>query len=418
VSAVTPAYAYLGRTVDLTIAGSETSWTSATTVAFADTNVKVNKVTAASATGLLVNVTIGAGAALAATDVTVTTGTAVEVYKGAFQIKAPITVAIDQSAGVPQGGFANVDVQMLDVSTPLDANTADITLGVADVNEVATPNVTDFALTTLVGADVLATPGESVDLTLTSGSGAAAVTSPAKAAFKVAARTPKPLTTTTASGMIQTTSDSALFQFAAASAAQTFVQLNINSPDGGGLIGLVVPKSGKLADSIGTINYRFGLGTTSTDTTYLILTDGGSIFANPPPYGYTASVTATACTAVAGPGASMHLTPTAALSLATLPALVTNDYGDGTNMTGDWYSFTVGANKTIHAATGGDGVSDMMIAIYEPDGTTQDAASMEDDYHKDITDPVTTAGTYFVQVTPGMSYDPTHSTYELFVEVK
>jgi hypothetical protein len=84
VSAVTPPSAFLARTVDLTIAGSGTSWSGTTTVSFANPGVKVNKVTAASASGLLVNVTVAADAAVGATDVTVSDGKTTETYKGAF----------------------------------------------------------------------------------------------------------------------------------------------------------------------------------------------------------------------------------------------------------------------------------------------------------------------------------------------
>lgn len=421
VSAVTPAYGFLSRTTDLTISGNGTDWSSTTTVAFADANVKVNNVTAASATGLLVNVTLSAGATPGPTDVTVTDGKNVEVYKGAFQIRAPLVVTSDQTAGIPQGGFAALHVQMLDVTTPLDPDTADITLSVSDVAEVFAPTVTDFALDTLVGADVLATAGESVDLVLSSGPTGNTVDSPAKAAFKVAARAPTPLLTTAgAIGMIATTSDSALFQFTPAAATARFVQFTIASPDGGGLIGIPVPKSGKLADAlVGGFSVRFGLESTSTDPTYLILTDSGNPFAVAPPYGYTAAVSATPCTVFSGAGAGMYLDSTTAFALSTLPALVSNDFGDGTNAMGDWYSFTVPANKTtIHAATGGDGLSDMLISIFASDGTTSLATSMEDDNHKNITATITAAGTYFVQVTAGMSFAAADSTYELFVEVK
>ena len=128
-------------------------------MAFADANVVVNKVTAASPTGLLINVTIGAGAALAATDVTVKDGASLEVYKGAFEIRAPLAVTIDQAGGIPQGGFANLHAQVLDAPTPLDPSTADVTFGALDVIEATAPTVSDFALDTLIGADVLATAG-------------------------------------------------------------------------------------------------------------------------------------------------------------------------------------------------------------------------------------------------------------------
>src|SRR5262249_27235629 len=156
----------LGRTVDLTIAGNGTSWSGTTQVAFADSNVKVNKVTAASASGLVVNVTVGAGATVAPTDVTITDGTNMEVYKGGFTIKEPILVTVDQTGGVPQGGQAILHVQMLDTTTPFDPNTTKVTLSSKDLT-VGTLAPTDFAVDVPVEADVLATVG-TVDLTVAS----------------------------------------------------------------------------------------------------------------------------------------------------------------------------------------------------------------------------------------------------------
>ncbi len=287
VSAVSPPYAYLGRTVDLTIAGSGTSWSGSTTVAFGDPHVKVNKVTAASASGLLVNVTVGPTAAVAPTDVTVTDGSDVEVYKGAFEVRAPLSVSIDQKGGVPQGGFANLSAEMRDSTTPFDPNNLDMTLSAKDVSLWVPPSAGgDYSLDAMVAADVLAKAGESVDVDVTSGQGSDTVDSPAKGAFKVVARAPTLLQDGAGvTGMIATTSDSSLYEYAPLAASTRFVQVNASSPDMGGLLGIVLPKSGKFADALAGFGVRFGLGTTSTDPLYVVVTDGGDPFA-PPPYGF------------------------------------------------------------------------------------------------------------------------------------
>ena len=418
ISAVTPPYAFLGRTVDVAIAGSGTSWSSKTTVSFADPTVKVNQVTAASATGLLVNVTVPAGATVAPTDVTVTDGAATEVYKGAFTIRAPLAVTTDQTSGVPQGGFANVHVQMFDLTTPFDPTTVTATLSATDVALAGAPNATDYALDFLVGADVLAMAGESVDLVVSSGPKGSSIDSPAKAAFKIAARTATTLAAgTPGSGMIATTSDSTLYAFTPSGAASRFVQFQVSSPEMGGVLGIAIPKSGKQMDALGGFGVRFGLGTKSTDPTYVVVTDGGNPLANPPPYGFALSAVETACTVVNPSG--IHTNPMSAFALVALPALAQSDFGNGSNTAGDWYGITVaGAPKTIHAATGGDGRSDMTITVYGPDGTTVLAASTEDDAHKDVVAPAATDGTYYIAATAGMQFDPMHSTYDLFVEVK
>src|SRR6185437_6299718 len=183
------------------------------------------------------------------------------------------------------------------------------------------------------------------------------------------------------------------------------------------LLGIVLPKSGKYADALAGFGVRFGLGTTSTDPLYVVLTDGGDPFA-PPPYGFELSVTETPCTAFNVSGT--HASTTNAFALTTLPALAQKDFGDGSNMLGDWFSFTA-SGSTIHAATGGDGLSDMQIAILASDGVTTLVASMDDDVsnHKDIVATNATAGqTYYVNVLPGAQFQATDSIYELFVETK
>ena len=420
VSAVMPAYAYLGRKVDLSIAGSQTSWSSATTVAFSDPDVKVTKVTAASPTGLVVHVTVGAGATAGTTDVTVTDGSTQETYKGAFEIRTPLAVALDQPGGVPQGGFADVHAEMLDFTTPFDAATLSATLGVQDVTLASTPAASgDYAVDFIVAADVLATAGESVDMVVSSGVPAAVVTSPAKAAFQVAARAPSPIVSGMgASGTITTITDSSLYAFTAATASQRFVQYNVSSAEMGGVEGILVPKSGRFVDAIGAFAVRFGMSVTSTDPTYAVVTDGGggNPVATPPPYSFDFNVVETPCTAFTNPGKpTTKLTP---IALTGPAVMVQGDLGDGTTGTGDWYSIVVQANMTLHAASGGDALSAVSLVLQDSSGT-QSSKDAGDDYHKDVTLVAGATGVYLVQVTPDAAvYDPMHSKYIVLIEVK
>ena len=430
VSAVNPPYAFLGRTVDLTIAGNGTSWSSATTVAFADTNVKVNKVTAASASGLIVNVTVGAAAMLAPTDVTITDGANMEVYKGGFTVKEPLLVTVDQMGGVPQGGQAILHVEMLDTTTPFDANTTTITLSSKDLTVLGTPAPTDFAVDVQVEADVLATVG-TVDLTVSSGPTGSAITSPAAKAFSIAARTPTMLSPTApATGMIMTQDDTALFELVPADASQRFVQFTIGSMSGF-VAGVAIPKDGKYADALAPgFGLLYGEGTMSTDPIYLVIQDGldpNTFGPGMTPADLKVTTFESTCTAVAETAETAAANNDAyktAQAVATLPALVNATLGYGTvtpNADVDTFKITVPAGKTtIHAATGGDALTDTVIDILDSTGTSINGPSSDADYQEDYSATGLTAGTYYVQVSASQQgfFDPKHKTYQLFVEVK
>lgn len=426
VSAVTPASAHLGRTVDLTIAGSGTTWNDKTTVTFADPKIKVNKVIAASATGLLVNVTIGQDATVAATDVTVSDAATMEAYKGAFEIKPAIAVTIDQAGGVLQGGFANVHVAMLDLSTPFDAATTAVMVNSPDLG-ASQPTVTDFGLDLTVRADVLAKVG-AVDLDVTSGAGPTLVDSQVKGAFMIAARAPTTLTSATpATGTIATASDTALFQYTPASAAQRFVQLTVGSMMGS-VSGTVLPKSGKYADALAGFGIRFAHGTTSTDPFYVVVADGGGLFgAGPTPADLTLTAFDALCTAAAEKAetaAANNDTFQTAQPVTTLPALVSGAFGYGAvkpSADVDYYAITVtGAPKMIHVATGGDVATDTVLDVLDSTGTSIMGTSDDKDYQEDFTVSAATSGTYYVSVAASTSggFKAAHNTYDLFIEVK
>ncbi len=426
VSAVTPPYGFLGRTVDLTIAGSGTSWSSATTVAFADPAVTVNKVTVASPTGLLVNVTIGAAATVAATDVTVTDGSTIEAYKGAFTIQAPLLITVDPTTGVPQGGLANLHIQMLDPTTPFDPDNTSVTLSNTGL-ATSTPQPTDFTLDLTVEADVLAAAG-TVDVVVTSDT----TSSPAPKAFSIAARTPIALSATTpATGTLQTVTDTALYVYTPVDATQRFAQFTLaSSTSGAALQGSVIPKSGAYADALAYgFAIRYGEGTTSTDPLYVIPGDSDGLFGpGPTPAAFTLTTFQSACTAgneIAETAAANDDTMATAQVVTTLPALISGTLGYGAVAPAsdvDYYKITVtGAPRQIHMITGGDALDDTVLDAFDPNGNEL-GPSADDDLQEDFTVTATTDGDYWVQVQASTSqssqFDPTHNTYQLFIQLE
>lgn len=119
VSIAEPAVAFLGRTLDVHLAGFGTMWTDATTVDFG-IGVKVNKVTAASDTGLTANITVADTAAEGARDITVTDGATVETYKASFTVRSPLTLGTPLGT-VAQGSIFFLHVDDADHDNPFDS---------------------------------------------------------------------------------------------------------------------------------------------------------------------------------------------------------------------------------------------------------------------------------------------------------
>lgn len=420
ISAVTPSSAFLGRTVDLTLSGVGTRWTDKVEVTFADPKITVNKVTVASETGLVVNVTVGLDADIAATDVTVSVGVDSTSYKGAFQIKAPLEVTLDQPEGVPQGGIAIVHARMLDTDTPFDPAALQIELGSTDLL-VGSPSVTDFIIDFAVQADVLAKTGD-VDMMIKD-----AVDSPARAAFKIAPRAPTKLTGTPATGTIKTENDTALFQLTPADTTLRFVQFKVSSSDGE-VVGYALPKSGKYADLQSAFIAQYGFGSTAADPTYVVVADSNGLFGpGPVPASFKLQTTEVVCTGAAeAEGAAGNDTPATANTVAKLPALIDADLdnspGNGADV--DVFAITVaGASdaspKTIHIATGGPARTDPIVELLDANGDPIGEASDDVDYHEDLLIPgIKADGVYYVRVTQSSYFDPAYNKYQLFIEVK
>jgi hypothetical protein len=418
ISAVTPSGGYLGRTIDIVVSGQGTAWAGDTTVSFSDPSIQVNSVTAASETGLLVNVTIPPGAMVGAADVMVTDAVGTETYKGAFKVMSPLEVTVEPAAGLPQGGVATLRVRMLDTTTPFDEKAIEVAFGSQEVGLVEVSEVTPYGMDVTVESDVLATAGN-VDVTVTSGPDAKAITSPLGGAFQVATRAPIALAPDTPTqGEITEIAPSLLYSYTPADANAHFVQVNLTSTDGGPTA-MLVPKSGKRADALGSFEKRFAVGTTSADPFYVLVRDGR--FGVAPPYGATLFLRDIPCTAMTETAGNVD--PTTANEIVAIPSLVSGALIEGMSQSDDWFKVvvtgaTLASPKSIHVATGGDALSDMLVDVFDTDGATPLGYTDPDAIHKELFVPdIAVDGTYFVRVSPGFFFDATHAGYDLLVEV-
>jgi hypothetical protein len=460
ISAITPPYAFTGRTVDVTISGSGTTWSASAlpTVKFANAGIAVGTVTVPSPASLIVKIAVADTAALGPTDVTVTSGASTIEYSGGFQVQAPLAVITTPDGGVPQGGYGNLHIEMNDLTTPFDPDTFSLTLSAPGLNDLSAGQFapTDYACDVTVIADVTASVGAS-DVTVMSGE-PTTITSLGTGLVQIAARAPTVLAAGgTETGNIETEVSTELYQFSAASPASgqvEFIQFTVSS-EAGILNGAVMPKSGMWADpNIAYFAVRNGQCygasctgpvTPATDPVYVIILDSDNPFEGPGPT--PADSTLVSFQAAASPateetetGGANNDTQAHAEAI-TPPVLVSATLGYGAVAASDDLDFyaigNVAAAKTIHAATGGDANDATIITIYDSTGT-QVAQSPGDDNQQDLVFAVTTAGAYFVMVQPdgetlfggapgAQLFDTTgvadygdsnYNTYDLFVAIE
>ena len=430
VSAVTPTSAFLGRTLDLTVSGSGTAWSDATTVQFSEPKIKVNKVTAASASGLVVNVTIAPDAAPGATDVTVSDGSNSEAYKGAFQIKAPLEVTVDQPSGVPQGGHR------VDPRAPARHRDT-VRRGRrhrAELEPRRRPRrpAGDRLRRRLHGAGRRARRGRRRRPHRATSGG---VDSIANKAFKIAARAPKVLTGPT-SGNLSSATGTGLYQFTPGDTSTRFVQVGLSSADGGAPVRRRRPQERQdrrpdrgLRQHVRDGHHRHrsvlrggaGLGQPVRASAAVRLRSRLPRRQGDPRHRARRDRRQQRRRHRRHP-VRRHRAPRAGerrrSATAASPPTPTRDY----------YQFTVsgasaGSPKTVHVATGGDALTDSVIQVV--DGTDADAGdsmgpSSDIDYQEDMVVHISQDGTYYVKVSAsGAGYfDPTHNTYQLFIDVQ
>lgn len=426
VSAVFPTEAFLGHTLDVSLAGSGTAWTDATTVSFSDEKIKVNKITAASGTGLVVNVTIAPDAAIGADDITVTDTTSTETFKGAFKVISPLRVTPTGSQA--QGSIISIHARNLDFATPFDTTSTgdgfftpleytNLTLTAPSGTSAKLDNVSEYAVDYRLFVDVTAPAGDA-DVVVKSGPAGDLDVFPYPSAFQIAARAPQAATAAAAaSGQITNAGDSALFSYTAADATVRLVDLTLSSTDADAApAAYFLPKSGKFAELI-TAGDIFTQIFSSTDPVYAVVVDQGGYG------GYTVKGTITEASITTHAEKEPNDDQAAADTngAVTLPYVV-----QGASLTAadeDWIAVTISAadlGKMIWVqTTGWDGLTDTVVDILDDTGTSLDAESDDAGYLDTLMSPkITKAGTYYVKVYASSYFDKAHNKYDLVIRLK
>jgi hypothetical protein len=410
-SGITPERTFLSRTIDVTISGYGTNWSSTTTVDFG-TDITVNKLTVASPTALVANITTTQTASVGPRDVNVKDGSNTETYKGAFEVLSPLSVTFQ--GNVSQGGNVIATLKVLDTSTPLDT-TVDATTGAFTNIAVSVGNgitadiqsVTDFGAQVELFIDVSATAATS-DFDLVSGPPGTAnadVDFLAPKALNVAAVTPTALVAGTAvNGSLAAPYDTTVYSFTPASAAQTILDFSISTTSSTASPGLyLLPTDGKWADFLTGALASGGPGSFSyvasqTTALYGITWDpsGGS-----GPYSL-AGVVATA-SASTGAATANDATTAAAIPATTFPFVLTGGDLSHSGGNGDWVKVTMPAGMTsLRVQSSGDTQTDAVVNV-TTDGSTQAGTPPATTETGSIVDAT------FTGLTPGSTYYVTYT---------
>ena len=416
ISAVTPDHVFLARTIDVTISGYGTSWSSATKVDFGDPAIKVNKITVASPTGLVVNITAGQAATLTAHTVTVTDGSGVATYEKAFNVASPLSFA--WQGNLAQGGNVIGNVKTLDLTTPFDSTTDPNTGAYSNFAVTVGAGITASVLSV---SDFVAQVELQIDIPTAAGmgdfdivSGPAGVTAqdvdfPAPKSLNIAAVTPTALAAGTAtSGNTGGPYDTSVYSFTPASASQTILDFSISTTSTTATPALfLLPTDGKWADLItgargssgvpGTFSY---VSSQSTALYGITWDNSGSTG----PF----SIAGVVATAVASTAAATATdgTTSGAIPATTFPFVLTagnlNDNSGG----GDWVKVTMPTGTTsLRVQSTGDLSTGVAVAVTS-DGTnpvgsttsTTDTGSIVDATFTGLT----AGSTYYVTFTPSL----------------
>ena len=420
VSGVFPSSAFLGRQVRVEISGDVTEWKAGASVDFG-AGVTVANVSVASPTALFADVTVLDDAAPGLRDVTVVSGGNTLVLKEAFQLESAISLKFRGT--IAQGSVATFAINNHDFDMPFDTtSTGDgfFTPIVYTGTNIQAPagvtlqieEVTPFAVTGIAFFDLDAASGP---LVVSSGFGDEVVNSNLGANVEVAARTATPLVANTpASGMVEATWASALYEFSPA-AVPGLINLAASSTSTAASPGLVLlPSSGRFEDMLGFAAKNTFVQTAAAKY-YAIYVDTSGTF------GYNFNVAGssqmmTQMPEVAEPG---NDTSANAQAFTAMPS-----YFSGATLATiddvDWVSLTVTAadvGKKIRVVTmGSDPQTDTVVELFRANGTTPVAfgpASVDENYHENHLSPViATAGKYWVKITASQGYFvPAHNVY-------
>ena len=429
VSGVTPPKTFLARTVDVSISGYGTSWSSTTKVDFGGADIAVNKITVASPTALVVNISTSSSAALGPRNVTVTDGANTETFKDAFEVLSPVSWTFQGT--LAQGTLLLATATVLDITTPLDTTQVPdpsnpfgtipgnvAVTGPAGVTASAI-SATDFGATFELFVDVPTAAGMA-DLTLVSGPPGAMtnVSFPAPKSLNLAARTPTALTSGTATtGTTATIYATSLYSFTAPSASLSIVDFSVSTTSSTATPALIVlPSDGKWADQVAAGQASAGPASftilSTTATPYYGVTFDGSGATGP----YSVSATSVAPGATAATTATDGTKGTAIVATKVPFVLTGGDLSQGTG--NDWVKVTTTTAMTdIHVQTVGDPLTDVAVTVYAADGTTVVGTPADPGTNVDTTFPTTTAGVYYVAFSQGAYYAAPDTTYQAIIRV-
>lgn len=420
ISGVEPRSVFLERTVDVTLSGYSTTWTDAAEVDFG-AGINVAKKIVASSTSIIATIEITDAAALGLRDVTVTEGSSTVTYKGAFEIRAPLEIALLQGS-LAQGSIFVAKVAQKDLSTPFD------TTAIGD--GLFTPfTYTNFGLTLPSGigwnintvdlfaadfvvlADVNVAPGP-VSVTANSGPMGETIPSTAKDAFSLEARAPIALTKgVPAKGFLKGGFDSFLYSFTP-SAKGTVLSFDVKASLATGSPGVIIlPASGSFND---LIVYDPAPKILSSESIYYAI-----VWDNTGASGYDATVTVTE---EAVDEVEPNNTCAAAQSVAALPALLKNA-SLASDKDVDWFKISATAaevGKSIHVTTTpGEPKTDTVVDVLSADcATSLGGPSDDQDYHEDfVSAPIPAGGDYYVRVSAS-SFGYSGALYNLSITIE
>jgi len=417
VSAVFPTSGFLGRQARIEIVGDATKFKDGATVDFG-AGVTVDKVTLASPTSLFADITITASATTGLHDVTVMSGGSKALaLSQAFDIEPAITMTIDGSTA--QGSIGFVTIKNHDVENPFDMTNdgqsfTNISVMAGSVT-FNVSNVTPFEIdaTMLVDIDGVGGP-----LSVVSGVGQDAITSPLGQDLKIDARTPIVVTSgTPAPGTIAAPYASQLYELTPGAAPNfTRIQATVGPTTMSTPKIALLPASGKFADVItfsATINQ---LTTTTAGKYYMVVLDNTGTAG----YSYTLD-------ALDVPGLNKTMETASNNTVGTSQAITLPTWLDAASLSAltdqDWLKFAAPAaavGKHVHVLTlPGDPATDTLVDVYT--GTAAGTSLGESDdvnYHEDfLSKPIPAAGTVWVKISAsqGGFFDPSQSHYKAIV---
>lgn len=429
-SAAVPTSAFLARTLDVTLSGARTAWSDQVKVSFGE-KITVDKLTVASPTALVARITVAPDAATGTRDITVSDGTTELVYKGAFEVEAPLKLTV---TGAPaQGSIFFVHARDLDFETPFDTTQAgsifsptypNVALVSAPGNDATLASVSEYAVDyrVFVDVDAAAIP---VTASILSGPKGDVIEFPYPAAYTVAPRAAIPLATGKVTKIsLNNPGESALLSYAPSDAALKIIDVVSSTNDVNATpLGYFLPTSGKFTD-------RFAVAPAATFASSAA-SRVYAIYADYYAYGgYDLDVTVAETSAQGGVEVEPNDSKNLAISNgAVIAPWVTQaaTLADGSDE--DWYALTLDAadvGKMIRAQTSSaDPLTDTVVDIFELQGNAlvpvgpKGAPSHDNGYLDELTSvPTTAAGTYLVKVSASSYFDPSHVAYDVIIRLQ